>query len=355
MAGEVKLRIAGADVTVRGDVATESLKNNNSFNKIGVSLRDSRPSPESMLRASERLLTLTGENLMPLEAEISKAVTNHFPEFQRDYAPLAHQLKACGLSGIERTENIQDSIAEMLRGDASDATAWLGGEVCALFDDLQWAGSVKKSFDNGIDVVIENLRQHLEEIAALPAVGAPGQLATNTEQIRKEVTEFFNRDDFFNFMPDLKNRLSSLEIAVKAAVNALAAEQETLLRTETTAIQSSSEWSRLGMDDQLSFSSQLGRLKVETTLDLDGLKKLMGHQYMLTTQVERIKKMIREAAKPKPTPFEPLREEFAEVSITLPCELTSPAQLDDLIAEIETLKPKFQQYVRIKLRWNEPS
>jgi hypothetical protein len=352
VAGEVKLRIAGADVTVRGDAATEALKNNNSFNKIGVSLRDSKPSPDAMLRASERLLTLTGENLMPLEAEISKAVTKHFPEFQRDYAPLAHQLKACGLNGIDRAENIQDSITEMLRGDASDATTWLGGEVCALFDDLQWAGSVKKAFDNGIDAVIETLRRHLAEIAALPAVGAPGQLMTNTEQVRVEVTEFLKREDFYNFLPDLKNRLTSLEVTVKTAVNALAAEQETLLRTETTAIQSSSDWTRLGQDDQNAFSVQLDKLKVETTPDLDGLKKLMGHQYALTTQLERIKTRVREAAKAKPTPVEAMREEFAEVTITLPAELTSPDQLDQLIAEIEKLKPKFQQYVRIKLKWN---
>jgi hypothetical protein len=183
VAGEVKLRIAGADVTVRGDVATEALRNNNSFNKIGVSLRDSKPSPDAMLRASERLLTLTGENLMPLEAEISKAVTKHFPEFQRDYAPLAHQLKACGLNGIDRAEAIQNDIGEMLKGDASDATSWLGGEVCPLFNDLQWARNVKKAFDDGIDTVIEALRRHLAEIAALPAVGVPGQLAANTEQV----------------------------------------------------------------------------------------------------------------------------------------------------------------------------
>jgi hypothetical protein len=48
---------------------------------------------------------------------------------------------------------------------------------------------------------------------------------------------------------------------------------------------------------------------------------------------------------------EPMREEFAKVTITLPAELTSPDQLDQLIAAIEKLKPKFQQYVRIKLKW----
>ena len=63
--GEIKLRVAGADVTVNGEVAIEALKNNNSFNKAGVSLRDSRPSPEALMRASDRLLDLTGDVVVP--------------------------------------------------------------------------------------------------------------------------------------------------------------------------------------------------------------------------------------------------------------------------------------------------
>ena len=87
--GEIKLRVAGADVTVNGEVAIEALKNNNSFNKAGVSLRDSRPSPEALMRASDRLLDLTGDSVVPVEGDIAKAVIKHFPVFQRDYAALA--------------------------------------------------------------------------------------------------------------------------------------------------------------------------------------------------------------------------------------------------------------------------
>ena len=204
IAGDIKLRIAGVDVTVRGDAATEALKNNNSFNKIGVALRDSRPAPEAKARAAERLLSLTGDTVLPLEDDISKAVIRCFPQLQRDYAALAMQIKTLDLPGGERAENIQDSITGILRGDASDATSWLGGETCPLADDLEWARKVKKSFNNGIDAVIEQLRTRSGDITSLPAAGVPGKLVTDTAEVRAEAREYLNRDDFYDYMPGLE-------------------------------------------------------------------------------------------------------------------------------------------------------
>ena len=76
----IKLRVGGADITVRGDSAIEALRNNNSFKKAGVALRDSAISNETKMRAADRLLQLTGEQVMPLEQEISEGVVKFFPE-----------------------------------------------------------------------------------------------------------------------------------------------------------------------------------------------------------------------------------------------------------------------------------
>ena len=88
-----------------------------------------------------------------------------FPQFQRDYAALATKLQDLDLPGVERAETIQDSITEILRGDASDAITWLGGETCPLSDDLEWARKVQKALENGIDTVIADLQKHCDEIA----------------------------------------------------------------------------------------------------------------------------------------------------------------------------------------------
>ena len=143
----------------------------------------------------------------PVEGDIAKAVIKHFPTFQRDYAALATKLENLDLAGVDRAETIQDSITEILRGDASDATTWLGGEQSPLYDDLLWARSVQKAFKNGIDTVIADLQTHCDEIAALPDFGVTGKLLADTAQARSEAEDFIRRDDFYAVMPDLQNRL----------------------------------------------------------------------------------------------------------------------------------------------------
>jgi hypothetical protein len=355
-ASEIKLRVGGTDVTVAEETAIEALKNNNSFNKVGVSLRDSRPSPEALMRASDRLLDLTGDAVVPVEGDIAKAVIKQFPSLQRDYAALATKLENLDLAGVDRAETIQDSITEILRGDASDATTWLGGEQCRLYDDLLWARSVQKAFKNGIDTVIADLQTHCDEIAALPDFGVTGKLLADTAQARSEADDFIHRDDFHAVMTDLQSRLQTLQIAVENTVETLKTEQATLLQTESTAIQTSPEWSRIGLDDQNRLSARLDKLQPEAPLSLAGLKKLLGHQYALSTELERVKAEVRELAKPKPKEPPPEGEKLKEqpveeVTLGFPSELASEADADLLIAELEKLKARLAAGARLRIRW----
>jgi hypothetical protein len=354
--GELKLRVAGADVTVNGEVAIEALKNNNNFGKVGVSLRDSRPSPDALLRASDRLVDLTGDAIVPVEGDIAKAVIKHFPTFQRDYAALPAKLENLDLAGVDRAEAIQNSITEILRGDASDATTWLGGELCPLYHDLLWAQSVQKAFNNGIDTVIADLQKHCDEIAALPDFGVTGKLLADTLQARGDADLIIHRDDFHAFMTDLQSRLQTVQIAVEKTVEMLKSEQVMLLKTESTAIQQSSEWSRIGLDDQNRLSARLDNLGPEAPLSLSGLKKLLGHQYALSTELERVKAEVRELAKPKPQepPPEadkPKQQPVEEVTLSFPSELASEADADFLIAELEKLKARLAAGARLRIRW----
>jgi hypothetical protein len=354
--GEVKLRVGGADVLVGGDAAIEALKNNNSFNKAGVALRDSRPSLEAMTRAIDRLLELTGDVVVPVEGDIAKAVTKHFPVFQRDYAALSTKLDNLDLAGVDRAESIQDSVTEILRGDASDATTWLGGEQCPLYDDLLWARSVHKAFKNGIDAIISDLKRHCDEIAALPDFGVTGKLLADTATSCVEAAEFISREDFHAVMPDLQNRLKSLQIAVENTVETLKTEQATLLQTESAAIQASPDWSRIGLDDQTRLSARLEKLVPEAPLSLAGLKKLLGHQYAISTELERVKTEVRELAKPKPQEpppegEEPKEQPVEEVTLSFPNELSSEAEADVLIAELGKLKVLLASGKRLRIRW----
>ncbi len=356
--GEIKLRIGGADVTVNGDVATEALKNNNSFNKVGVALRtDGKPTLEAMSRTIDRLLDLTGDMVVPVESDIAKAVIKYFPVFQRDYASLATKLGNLGLAGVDRAETIQDGITEILRGDASDATSWLGGAQCTLYDDLLWARNVNKAFKNGIDTVIADLQRHCDEIAALPDFGVTGQLLADTAPACAEAAELIGRDDFHALIPDLQNRLKTVQIAVENTVETLKAEQATLLQTESALLQGSPEWSGIGLDNQTRLGARLDKLQPEAPLSLAGLKKLLGHQYAISTELERVKAEVRTLAKPKaaePTPViseTPDLPPVEEVTLNFPSDLTSAAEADALIAELGKLRTRLAGGARLHIRW----
>ena len=79
IAGEIKLKVSGREVTVAGQQAIDALKTNNSFKSVGVALRDDRPSMEVLARAAERLTDLSGEQIVPLEEDIGKAAQKLLP------------------------------------------------------------------------------------------------------------------------------------------------------------------------------------------------------------------------------------------------------------------------------------
>lgn len=76
--GVIKLKVSGREVTVNGQQAIEALKTNNAFKNVGVSLREDRPSMEMLALAATRLTELSGDMVVPLEDEISKAVAKLF-------------------------------------------------------------------------------------------------------------------------------------------------------------------------------------------------------------------------------------------------------------------------------------
>jgi hypothetical protein len=79
MAGEIKLKVSGREVTAAGQQSIDALKTNNSFKPIGVALREERPSNETLGRAAERLTELVGDTVIPLEQEI-RVETQSQPE-----------------------------------------------------------------------------------------------------------------------------------------------------------------------------------------------------------------------------------------------------------------------------------
>ena len=225
VAGEIKLKVSGREVTVTGQQAIDALKTNNAFKSVGVALRDDRPSMEVLARAAERLTDLSGEQVVPLEEDIGKAAQKLLPSLQYRLAPLAERLQALGLPGVETVRSVNEQIADMLLSDASDAPQRFGAEQSALYDGLKWAMAAKVAFDQGIGETVKRLRDLESGIADLPGTGVPKDLREAVREDLDAVTDMLSQEDFFKRKADLSTRRTAIEGRVADAVAAMRASQ----------------------------------------------------------------------------------------------------------------------------------
>jgi len=345
VAGIIKLRAGGEDITVRGDVAVAIIKNTSNFNKIGVSLRDNPPPLDALSRACERLLGLTGDTVLPLEEEICKAVMRTFPDFQKTYAPLAVQLEALGLSGDDRAKGIQDSISEILKGDASDAVNRLGGEECPLYDDLRWARKVIKAFNNGIGDVIRQANQFTTELPKLPDSGVPGELIESTKADLEELQNTVSHDAFYDHMPGMKKQIAALQKRITAAVEKFIVELRTKLKAEIERIQGLSEWTVLGAEDKARLGNELSGLKIEDVTGLTGLKRIISDQFSINNDLYRIEQEIRSSVIP------PNVDEQETIEVNLPHGVLKFETIEALISQLEEVKNRLKDNEEIRIIW----
>jgi hypothetical protein len=336
-------------------VAINSLKNTNAFNKIGIALQDSRPDPNKLLAARDRLLELTGEQVNPLPEKISKCVMHYFPDFQQNYAPLAVRLDTLNLAGRDRAQSIQDNLAEILKGDASDATNRLGGKDCPLFEDLCWAREVHKAFENGIGDIIKAGQALMEEIPKLPQAGIPGQLAADTYTECVELSNVMGREDFFSEIPAMQNLISEIQAKVADAANLFAQAQAEKLDQGKARLQALPEWGLLGTADKARVGANMDGLKVIAENNLDGIRKLLNDDYFFASEMDRLEKEIKTLAQ-----FDGGSEEgggesgddsVVDVTLDVPKLITSAESLNDLIQKLESLKSQIQDGLTIKITW----
>jgi hypothetical protein len=348
IAGEVKLRVSGEDVQVRGPKVYEALRSNQSFTRVGVALREGRQDPANLLRAADRLLGLTGSAVLPLEDAVSQAVARHFPDLQRDYAPIAARLRALDLPGAERAEGIQDSLSEVLKGDASDAAARLGPEHCTLYDDLRWAGKLRQALDErGLEGIATRAQAYLKGIPALPAVGATLALQQNTEILRQELRDYLGRENVYNHITDLQGRLAQIETRIQQAARELTEEHEAYLSGEKARLEALPDWLRMGQDDQGRMAARLERLTVTVEPTIGGLQGYINARYRADAELRQIEQEIHRLA--ETLAINEVHDHPKPVEIKVPREIASTADLRALIERLERVEHQLRQGTRVKL------
>lgn len=357
MAGEIKLKVSGREVTAAGQQAIDALKTNNTFKPIGVALRDERPSNETLGRAAERLTELVGEMIIPLEQEISKAAAKHFPRFQHDYAPLAEKLNSLGLGGSERIRTLNQDIADVLFTDASDAPQRLGAETSAIYDNLNWALAVKRALDNGLASTLRELQAHRHDIEALPDTGVPGELRREVAEDLALLSQRLGQEDFYQHAADFNSQLTHLKSRVRAAVVTLTDQQKLRLEEGVEELQRLPEWEVLTQEERSNAAARLDGLALTATPDLAGLKKLLARDYDINSTLEDLKRSIqRQGRERERQRVEEARAQYdakgsakLAKSVAVPVKLTSAADLDSLIQQLHEIRAQLGLYAEIEV------
>ncbi len=357
MSGEIKLKVSGREVTATGQHAIDALKTNNSFKQIGVSLRDERPSIETLGRAAERLTELVGDMVIPLEQEISKAAAKHFPRFQHDYGALSEKLSGLGLAGRDRIRTLNQDIADVLFTDASDAPQRLGAETSAIDDNLKWALQVKRVLDNGLDATLHDLQVHRREFEALPDTGVPGELRRELSEELATLSERLLKEDFYKHTADFNSLLTHLKGRVREAVIAQSEQQKLRLKDGIEDLQRIPEWEELTQVERSNAVNRLEGLVLAATQDIAGLKKLLARDYDINSTVEDLKRSIQRQGQERTQQRAAAKQAHCTAqehsklmrSIALPARLTSLAEIDALIGELQKIKTQLDRHSEVEV------
>lgn len=346
LAGEIKLKVSGREVTVNGQQAIEALKTNNTFRAVGVSLREERPSMEVMARAAERLTELSGDMVVPLEDEISKATIKLFPQLQFQYGPLAEKLRRLQLPGVDRISSLGNEIKDVLFTDASDAPVRLGSEESNLYHSLKWAAELKRSLEQGLEETLNELQHYRRELDSLPASGTPGVLKEELTEPLSDVAARLQHADFFKYSTEFASQLTHIKGRVRDTAISLQSEQQQRIKEAEQDLTRVAEWAELTQQEQHNLLADLEKLAVNAGADLQGLRTLVNQEYNIQTQVQQLKQRIQRLGQQRLQ--DKLREEQAAAvkagkkkisrSVTAKKQITNIADLNQLISQLEQLR-----------------
>jgi hypothetical protein len=364
VAGEIKLKVSGREVTVNGQQAIEALRTNNAFKTVGVALRNDRPSNEVLARAAERLTNLTGDSVIPLEDEISRAAIKFFPTCQLRFGGLPARLSGLNLPGSDIVRSLTQELADVLLADASDAPQRLGGEQSPLHENLTWAAHVNTALNNGLEATVRDLREYCREINALPDTGVPGQLRAGLDDELVQIEERLAQDTFYKHTADLNTRLTAIKARTQAAAMAMIAAQQETIKQAQIDLQRLPMWRELTQQEQQDELGQIEALAITTTPDLHGLQQLLRNEYRFQSQVQQRKQRIeqlgaeREAGRVtaenervKMEREKLIREgrQTLQRTIRVPSRVTSQTQLDQLLNDLQQFKRELPLYTDFNL------
>ena len=307
---------------------------------------------------------LTVDSVAPLPARIAEVVRKHFPEFQTKYSSIKTRLEYLKLPGQEKAQEVQEGIAEVLKGEGSDAAFRLGKSDSNLFDNLIWIANVNKGFEQGMESAFKEANILKESIDALPDSGIPKELKENSEGDFIIIQEITNDSEFVNRTSDLKDKISNIKTLCSDYCQKLLTSENEKIEAEIEQIKTSEDWTKLTHDQQKELSATMNVLVISDKQGLDGIKDILNLNYTITNTFRTVREQIKELLKlkiepptpplppdtPKPRPEDPRRIIRKDLTI-LPKTISSVEQLEMIIKELNALRGELNAGNKIEINW----
>lgn len=352
IASDIKLRIAGQDIKVKGPKAVEALKNVNGFNKVGISRYDKgdRPSMDMLAKSVKRLAELTGETIAPLQDKIAEVVRRHFPAFQTKYSAIKTELENLGLPGIDRVQSVQDGITEVLQGEGSDAAFRLGKEESDLHTNLLWVKEVHASFESGVKKNFTRAIDLKSAIEDLPDSGIPKELKDAAHKDFEKIADIMQSENFVNDISALKESIANIETLVSDYCQKLLNAENENIKSEIESVKGGTKWAALKPEQKEELGNRLNALIIQDKQGIDGIKDIFKATYAVGSTVRQVNEQIEEYTKapaPAPVPGKKTRK----VTLTLPRQINKPEDLMAIIEKLQELKGSLKEDETIEINW----
>ena len=173
-----------------------------------------------------------------------------------------------------------------------------------------------------------------------------------------QIAARMGEENFYQHSADLSSALTSIKNAVRESTHQMEAAQVETIREAQQNLQALYDWKELTQEEQSQTLAQLDALIAPpNSEDLRGLKQLMGQEYTIQNQASTLKKEVLELARERQMERLQIEKEQAakdgEAHITrlvhIPAKISSLAELEKLIQQLQTFKNELALYSEIEI------
>lgn len=347
-AGEIEIHTANGVVRTPGPTAEEAFKSTVSFNRVGVSRRDSKPPLEALDRAATNLQQMFGDEVLPLEDHISRAVRKHMPGLIEKIGSLPDRLRLLGLRGEDRAARLLQVAADLLKQDGSGATALLGALDCSVPNDTAWARSVSDTLAGGgeSDVrLARDLERGLTDLGELfPSVTAT---LPSSKQL-PAIQEMLGSENFHEHLPALRGAVRSITDGVRVSYAEHRTTYVEAIRMALQALEALPEWTQISAEDREDIARLFATEGFPETAreerEVGDLRLILAREAALDRLRADAEVEVRRRVPPPPEPETPPTEESINVADLVPPDVLRTTS--DLENWLSTLRTRLQELLR---------